>query len=120
MGELDTLTGGRDVLAHYQDGTKEPVRIHQISIRQMDKYLATIDDEPARLELVTGNPAGWADKLTLDSHAALIEIAEEINANSFFGWLRRRIARQEKLAPGSSGELGKSVLQSASGSPKSA
>ena len=120
MAELDTITGGRDIVAKYQDGTTETVRIKQVSIRQMDKYLATIDDEPGRIEFSVGKDAGWADKLTLESHTELIEAVEDVNSNSFFGWLRRRIARQEKLAPGSSGELGKSVLQSASGSQKSA
>lgn len=107
---MDTLTGGRDAVATFIDGTTETVRLKQLPVRSLQKYLETIDDEAARLELVAGKPTGWADKLTPESHVQLLAAAEGLNSETFFAWLRRRVERQERLAPGSSGELGKHLL----------
>jgi hypothetical protein len=107
---METLIGGRDVVAKFLDGSTETVRIQQFKIRRMDEYLKTIDDEPARIELAADKPKGWADNLTPDSHTELLAATEGLNADTFFAWLRRRVERQERLAPGSSGELGKQLL----------
>lgn len=107
---IATITGGRTMQARFTNGTTEDVFLRQVPIRQMPTYLATMDDEPALLELVADKPKGWADGLTVESHAELITASEALNSDTFFAWLRRRVRRQESLAPGSSGELGKAVL----------
>jgi hypothetical protein len=107
---MEILNGGRQAVARMIDGSTEAVFVKQLPVRQLQAYLASIDDEPARIELVTGKPAGWADKLTNESHVELLAAAEGLNADTFFAWLRRRVERQERLAPGSSGELGKHLL----------
>jgi len=108
--KLTTLLGGRQMAAAFRDGTTEVVNVRQLPVRLLPKYLATIDEEAERIELLTDKPAGWADKLTPASHLELLEAGEELNAEDFFAWLRRKVQRQERLAPGSSGELGKAVL----------
>jgi len=107
---MDTITGGRDITARLTNGTIEAVRLRQLPVRLLPKYLETIDDEPARIELVADKPKGWADGLTLASHEELLAASEALNSDTFFAWLRRRVERQERLAPGSSGELGKHLL----------
>lgn len=98
------------MMARYTDGTGGEVFLRQVPIRQLPTYLATMDDEPALLELVADKPKGWADGLTVESHTELIAASEALNSDTFFAWLTRRVKRQEKLAPGSSGELGKAIL----------
>lgn len=107
---IATLTGGRQMTARFTNGTTESITLRQVPIRLMPSYLATMDDEPALLELVADKPKGWADGLTIESHEELIAASEALNSDTFFAWLRRRVRRQESLAPGSSGELGKAVL----------
>lgn len=107
---MEILNGGREMTARMIDGTTEAVFLKQLPIRQLQRYLESIDDEAARIELVAGKPSGWADKLKVESHVELLAAAEGLNADTFFAWLRRRVERQERLAPGSSGELGKHLL----------
>jgi len=107
---MDTITGGREIVARLTDGTAEKVTLRQLPICLLPKYLETIDDEPARIELVADKMKGWADKLTVESHVELLAASEALNSDTFFAWLRRRVERQERLAPGSSGELGKHLL----------
>ncbi len=112
--KTETLLGGRTMVAAFNDGTSETVQVRQLPIRLLPQYLAAIDDEPKLVELLCDKPSGWSDNLRLDSHAAILAAGEEVNSESFFAWLRRRVSRQERLAPGSSGELGKALLASAS------
>ncbi len=115
---MASLMGGKHVVAYHLDGTQEIVNLRQLPVRLLPQYLATIDDEAARLELIADRPAGWADKLKPDSHVELLEVGEGLNSDSFSAWLRRRVQRQEQLVPGSSGELGKQLLSaSPTGSP---
>lgn len=107
---METLKGGREMVAYTIDRKTEIVFLRQLPVRLLPQYLATIDDEAARLELLADKPAGWADKLTADSHVELLEVGEGLNSDSFSAWLRRRVQRQEQLVPGSSGELGKQLL----------
>lgn len=116
--DLTILKGGQEHLARLRDGTRENVTVRLLAVREFDKWLATIDDEAGRIELVTGKDKGWADGLTPDSHRDLLALAERLNESDFFGWLRRRAERQERLLPGSSGELGRVLLSaSLTGSP---
>lgn len=107
---FDTLIGGKQVIVNLTDGMKESVFVKQLPIRKLPEYLAKQDDEAGLIELATDKPAGWADKLTIDSHETLIEAVEAMNHVPFFAWLRRKVRRAEQLAPGSTGEQGKAML----------
>ncbi len=119
--KMTTLLGGTEISAARLDGTTETVKVRQLPVRLLQTYLLKLDDEAAAIELFCDKPEGWADGLTLEAHTALITEGERLNKETFFGWLQRRIARQESLVPNSTGEAGKAVLShSLTGLPKSA
>lgn len=107
---IETLAGGKTVRAHLTNGTTEAVFVKQLPIRKLPDYLAKQDDEAGLIELACEKPAGWVDNLTVESHEALIEAVEAMNNVPFFAWLRRKVRRAERLAPGSTGEQGKAML----------
>lgn len=104
------LAGGKEILALLTDGSTETVKVRCLAVREFPKWLEILDDEPARIEFVCSRDKGWADKLTQHTHEEIVAVMEELNDPGFFAWLRRRVVRQERLAPGSSGELGKALL----------
>lgn len=119
--KMTTLLGGSEMTAQKLDGTSETVKVRQLPVRLLQSYLLKLDDEAAAIELFCDKPEGWADTLTIESCAAIVTKGEELNSESFFAWLQRRIARQERLVPNSTGEVGKTVLSlSPTSSPKSA
>ncbi len=107
---MTALLGGKKAVAKFRDGMNSEVTVRQLPVRLMPDYLRLIDDEPARLELVCALKPEEVDRLTPQSHDELVALVEEVNGEGFFAWLRRRVERQERLAPGSSGELGKALL----------
>lgn len=119
--KITTLMGGSEMTAQKLDGTSETVKVRQLPVRLLQSYLLKLDDEAAAIELFCDKPEGWADTLTIESCAAIVTKGEELNSESFFAWLQRRVARQERLVPNSTGEVGKTVLSiSPTSSPKSA
>jgi len=104
------LIGSKECLVTYRDGRTETVRVNALSVRDFKIYLDKLDDESGRIEMATGKPDKWADILTPSAHEDILAAVEEMNDPGFFAWLRRRVQRQERLAPGSSGELGKALL----------
>ena len=118
---MTTLLGGSEMTAQKLDGTSETVKVRQLPVRLLQSYLLKLDDEAAAIERFCDKPEGWADTLTIESCAAIVTKGEELNSESFFAWLQRRVARQERLVPNSTGEVGKTVLSlSPTLSPKSA
>ena len=118
---MTTLMGGTETTVEKLDGTTETVKVRQLPVRLLQSYLLKLDDEAAAIELFCDKPEGWADTLTIASCAAIVTEGEKLNSESFFAWLQRRVARQERLVPNSTGEVGKQVLSiSPTLSPKSA
>lgn len=107
---FENLTGTKQVQVKLTDGTNEIVTVKALPIRKLGEYLAKQDDESGLIELACDKPEGWADKLTIESHEALVEAVEAMNHAPFFAWLRRKVRRAEQLAPGSTGEQGKAML----------
>lgn len=119
--KMATLLGGLEITVNKLDGTTEKVKVRQLPVRLLQAYLLKMDDEAASIELFCDKPEGWADGLTLESCTAVITEGERLNGETFFAWLQRRVARQERLVPNSTGEVGKTVLShSLTSSPKSA
>lgn len=117
---MTTLLGFSEVAVTFANGEKGTVKVRQLPVRQLNAYLLKIDDEAGAVELFTGNPEGWADTLTLESFEAVLAEGERLNSDSFFAWLRRRVERQERIAPGTTGDAGKVLLsRSPTSSPKS-
>jgi len=103
--KLVLVKGGVEIDIEYQDGGKETVKVRQLPIRHMEKYLVCFDDEAKALELFCDKPAGWADTLAPVSHNDLIEKCQELNHPLFEGWYRRRMERTEILSPGVTAKL---------------
>lgn len=108
--KMTTLLGGSEMTVQKLDGTTETVKVRQLPVRLLQTYLTKLDDEAGMVELFCNKAEGWADELTLESYTAILEKGESLNAESFFAWLQRRVARQEKLVPNSTGEVGKLLL----------
>lgn len=107
---MSVAAGVKELAAYHRNGTVETIAVRALPVRKFDTYLKLIDDEPGTIELVTDKPPGWSDTLMPHSHAEIMMVSEELNGADFFAWLQRRVKRQEQLAPGSSGELGKRLL----------
>jgi hypothetical protein len=69
----------------------------QIPIREMPKYLEAQGDECAMIELVCKVKSDVVDRLTNESHVALIAEIERVNADFFTKWGMRQKARGENL-----------------------
>lgn len=98
--QLATLSGGHDIEVTMLDGTKEAVRVRQLAIRLMPKYLAIAEDESATVELFCDKPTGWADKLTPASFEEILRQGEEFNLDPLSCYAERVARRREKLFPG--------------------
>lgn len=107
---MAVAAGEKDIAAYHRNGTVEKITVRALPVRKYDQILKLIDDEPGTIELVTDKPPGWSDTLMPHSHAEILKVSEELNGSDFFVWLQRRVKRQEQLAPGSSGEMGKRLL----------
>lgn len=98
--KLVSLTGASDYDAVKRDGTTEPVKIRQLPIKLLPKYASAQDDELQMAEVLCDKPAGWAETLSDGSIEQIIITGEEINADFFGRWAKRRLARLERLQPG--------------------
>jgi hypothetical protein len=108
--KMQTLLGYSEVPVTFATGETATVKIRQLPVRLLSAYLLKIDDEAGAVELFTNQPEGWADTLTLESFEAILKEGERLNSESFFAWLRRRVERQERIAPGTTGDAGKVLL----------
>lgn len=108
--KMATLLGGAEIPCHFTNGPAAIVRVRQLPVRLMPRYLEALDDEPAFVELLCDKPAGWADTLTIESHEAILAEGERLNREAFFSWLVRRADRQERMAPGSTDERTKALI----------
>ena len=107
---MQTLLGYSEVPVTFATGETATVKVRQLPVRLLSAYLLKIDDEAGAVELFTNQPEGWADTLTLESFEAILKEGERLNSESFFAWLRRRVERQERIAPGTTGDAGKVLL----------
>jgi hypothetical protein len=118
--KMATLLGFSEVAVTFTSGEQGTVKVRQLPVRHLAAYLLKIDDEAGAVELFTNQPEGWADTLTLASFEAVLAEGEKLNSDSFFAWLRRRVERQERIAPGTTGDAGKVLLSRLpTSSPKS-
>jgi hypothetical protein len=97
---ITTLLGGVDFEAAKLDGSTEAVRIRQLGIRHLPKYLEVFEDEAASIELFCDRPKGWADTLSLQSCNEILERGEALNLDPLTRYADRSLARREKVMPG--------------------
>jgi len=108
--DTETLKGGADVIATKLDGTTEAVFLRQIAAEDCDALLGMQENEMKIVEFYCKKPEGWAKTLTRDSYQLLVNEGDRINADFFFSWVERRIARQEKLLPGITNKMSEAAL----------
>lgn len=65
----------------YRDGRVEKIVLLDLTYRQLHRWaaLAKEDKQPELIELCSGKPLGWSDQLTIESAAALAEVALSVN-----------------------------------------
>lgn len=100
---IAVLNGVSTSTAVFVNGATEEVQIRHLPVRKFVDYAKILDDEPARIELATGNEPGWADNLTPASHVELLAACDAANSTNFFAWLERRVHLAGQLggaAPG--------------------
>lgn len=98
--KTETMLGGMHFTAAKVDGAMEEVTIRQLPIREFPRLLAALDDEPAMVEVLCGKEKGWSETLSPEAFEQIVVEGERINADFFCRWVKRRLARQEKLLPG--------------------
>lgn len=99
--KLNTLIGGVTVTARFRnDNTAEDVTVHALTIRNLRKFadLMAATDEAGQIELFTGKPAAWVDRLTMDSAVEILEAGQKLNEDFFASWAARQKGLGERLA----------------------
>lgn len=101
------LLGGIDLTVSFADHTVvgAVVKVRQLPVKLFPAYLATMNNETAQVELLCDKPAGWAESLTRESHEAIIEAGDKLNADFFGRWLERKKKRKALLPKPEIGEV---------------
>lgn len=98
---IETLNGSGEIVVVSADLTeKQTIRLRQITLGECEKLLMAQGDEIALACLYTGKDRAWFDTLSADSQEQVVVEGDRINADFFGRWLSRRLARQERIAPG--------------------
>lgn len=92
------LFGGESHRVVMRDGADEAVVVRLVSVRELPRFVALQDDEPAVLEMVCDRPQGWADRLTPDAHFLLIDRARALNFPVALRWTASQVDMQRRLA----------------------
>ena len=115
MGDsLTTLLGGESVSVALRDGSKQEVFVRALPLRLVNKW-ATLDAagtmaaEAEMVELYCDKPEGFADKLTIESHEAVLARGEVLNRPTFARWQSRTASRAREWAQ--AGEAAQSLAR---------
>ncbi len=104
MTTFDTLIGGIKLTVTVAGAPTEVV-VKQLPVSLYPHYLATMADECRQVELLCGQPEGWAESLSPESHEQIITTGDELNADFFGRWVARREARQKSMPKQDVGEI---------------
>jgi hypothetical protein len=97
---ITTLLGGTELSVSFLDSQRAVVKVRQLPVRDLPRYLNVYQNEAATVELFCDRPAGWADQLALESFEELLAIGEKLNLDFLSRYAARQLARNEKLLPG--------------------
>ena len=97
---ITTLLGGQEINVTHLDGTTETVKVRQLPIKDMPRYMACFEDEEKTVELFCAKPSGWAETLTRESFEEIITTGEALNLDFLERHAKRSQARREKVMPG--------------------
>jgi len=97
---FQTLLGGQEINVTHLDDSIETVKVRQLTIKDMPRYMACFEDVEKAAELFCAKPSGWAETLTRESFMEVITAGEALNLD-FLEWhAKRSQARREKVMPG--------------------
>ena len=93
-----TLFGGTDLKATLRSGEKETVKVRELPIKDIQRYMSVFEDEARTVELFCDKPEGWADTLSRGSFEAVIDLPtrkemERAVAKAAERFIRRKIER---------------------------
>lgn len=94
------VVGGVEVEVKYLDDRTERVKVRQLAVKSMDRYLEVFGNEAEAIALFCERDQAWVESLTPESFDAIIEKIEELNLPLFRNWYRRLMARSEIMNPG--------------------
>jgi hypothetical protein len=93
---MNTIIGGTKVTVIFIDGTSGEVFVRQLPVKVYPQLVEAMQDELKHIDLLCDKP-GLAETLTPDSHEAVIEAGEKLNADFFSRWLERKQKRESLL-----------------------
>jgi hypothetical protein len=97
---IQTLLGGQEINVTHLDGTVEAVKVRQLPVKDMPRYMAVFEDVEKSAELFCAKPAGWAETITRESFKEIITVGEGLNLD-FLEWHATGAQRRrEKVMPG--------------------
>lgn len=95
--KMEALFGGKVISVTFRDGRTEEVRVRELPIRRFPDFFTSLQDEGQLLALVTGQDEETIDKLSDESHEALVEAAMDVNFTRAERWLERQAKLGERL-----------------------
>lgn len=99
--ELITIMGGVELEVSFRNnGQNETVKVRQIPISQIQKFVMALTNEAEAIELYCDKPKGWADTLTIESANAVADKGQELNIPFFAAWFQRQMKWRESQLPG--------------------
>lgn len=91
---MTTLMGGLTISVMFADGHQEEIQVRQIPIGEYEQGFRLRADEIALVGFLCGKDKAWATSLHPIAYEEVLKTGQEVNAQSFFPWLKRR-AEQE-------------------------
>lgn len=89
----DTLFGSRVLQVTFEDGRAGEMTIHQFRLKQYQQAFPLLDDELGLVALAAGSTRGVIEALHPKSFEAAYTALKEVNAEGFFTWSERQMAR---------------------------
>jgi hypothetical protein len=89
----DTLFGQRVLQVVFEDGREAELTIKQFRLREYQAALQLIEDEIGLVTLACGGKRGVVEALHPKSFELAYAALKEVNAEGFFTWSERQLAR---------------------------
>jgi hypothetical protein len=94
---MTILSGGQQHSAVMRDGTTEAVTVRLMTLRELQGYIAGIDDLSSFVEMACAKPKGWSDGVSPDSLFTLDEAARALNDPILDRLIRRQVSAVQKM-----------------------
>jgi len=106
---LNIVFGGVEISVAHLDETTETVKVRQLPIKDMPRYMACFEDEEKTVELFCAQSPGWASALSRESFEEILTKGEELNLDFLERHAARSQKRREKIMPG----MAEKIMQAA-------